>query len=197
MANLYGTLSPLAQALPLADGGSADAINIYRLTFGQLAAVLDVAYPTARLGAIVGSCRAVAQDGTESQFKATDLDASDGAELVRAIADMLETDDVSFEGDGVNHPMVYRLKYPVKFGDTPIDTFEFSAKRIGDIVSFMDARGDANEFREFMRSFGSIVGAPLPITDALVDMFDVYDYAMLKEHVMGKLATSRRRLKKV
>ena len=164
MANLYGTLSPLAQALPLADGGSADAINIYRLTFGQLAAVLDVAYPTARLGAIVGSCRAVAQDGTESQFKATDLDASDGAELVRAIADMLETDDVSFEGDGVNHPMVYRLKYPVKFGDTPIDTFEFSAKRIGDIVSFMDARGDANEFREFMRSFGSIVGAPVSYT---------------------------------
>lgn len=196
MTRLYGTLSPLAQPVPTDLGEHAESINIYRLTFGQFANIIGETRSSARLAAVVASCKAVTANGIETSFKAKDLDAADGAELIGAISDMLDTEDFESEGDGVSHPMVYQMRYPVQFGDAKIATFEFAAKRIGDIVSFMDSKGDAAEFREFMRNFATIVGAPLPITDSLVDAFDVFDYAMIKEHIMGKLTASRRRLKK-
>lgn len=199
MAPLYGTLAPLVTEVTTASGAKSDTINIFRLTFGNAAQVLEAQDSAQRINLMASTaCRAVVGDNEET-FTASELDAADAAEIVGALVDMLRTVPLTVEGDGVNHPMVYTLKYPIRTGrgDSEVVTaFEFSARTLGQIAGFLDAEGDAATFREFMRSFSSIIGVQMPVTDVLVNALDVFDYSMIKEHIMGKLATSRGRLKK-
>ena len=120
------------------------------------------------------------------------------AELVAALVEMATPDkDLSFEGDGVSHPMVYTLRHPIKLTSTQdLTQFEFSARTLGQISGFLNAEGEVASFREFMRGFSAIVGVPMPVTDSIVDALDIQDYANVKEHIMGKLTKSRGRLKR-
>lgn len=197
MAPLYGTLTPLVTEVTTTSGAKSSTINVFRLTFGAAAQVLGVQSSQQRCDLMAAlACKAVVGDHEEA-FAASELDAADAAEIVGALINMLETVPLTVEGDGVNHPMVYELKYPVKLGDGgEVTSFEFGARTLGQIAGFLDAEGDANTFREFMRSFSTIIGVQMPVTDVLVNALDVFDYSMIKEHFMGKLATSRGRLKK-
>lgn len=196
MPKLYATLGDLVRPITTESGATADSVSIFRLTFGQAAPIFETDDPIRRIQAFCDtSCRA--GDGSE-KIVIDSIDAADAAELVAALVEMATPDkDLSFEGDGVSHPMVYTLRHPIKLTSTQdLTQFEFSARTLGQISGFLNAEGEVASFREFMRGFSAIVGVPMPVTDSIVDALDIQDYANVKEHIMGKLTKSRGRLKR-
>lgn len=144
------------------------------------------------------SCRASSAISDE-KFDAATLTASDAAEIVAALLEMSQPpEQMEFDGDGVSHPIVYTLKHPIPLSsDNTLTQIEFVAKKVGELSSFLNAQGEVESFREFVRSFGTLLGVKMPVTDSLVDAFDIEDYSIIKAHVMGKLVTARGRLKRV
>lgn len=205
MAKEYGRLN-LLQEIPTVSGGKSTEVIIYRPTAKHLLDLLEVVKPQDQIAAFCRSCcKAVNGTGEPSEFKASDLDASDAAEI-SSIAAALGTDVKQFEldaeaGDGVTSPLTYTLQYPIELNRGPDDPqpekirqIQFQARRLGQISEFMDARaGSTEEFTAFMRSFGTLLGTNLPMTDIVLNALDYTDYLIIRGKVMGKLVRSRGR----
>lgn len=199
MAKLFATLDPLDEPAKSVSGADIHAINIYRLTFGGLAPVLASGEPTQRVKLFVdAACKGLVNgSGSEEAIRAETLSMSDAAELVDALVEMNQAAPFLPEGDGVSHPIVYTLQHPLKLAeDMTVTQIEFSAKKLGDSARFLDASGEGDSFREFMRAFGTLIGVNLPMTDSFVNALDIEDYATIAGTVLGKLARPRGRLKK-
>lgn len=198
MPALYATLEDLVRPALTESGDTTDSVSIYRLNFGQAAPIFETDDPIQRINAFCAASCFAGGSGGKDRIKAESLDAADAAELVSALVDMATPDkNITFDGDGVSHPIVYTLIYPIKLTATQdLTQFGFCARTLGQIVGFLNAEGEVASFREFMRGFSDIVGVPMPVTDTIVDALDIKDYANVKEHIMGKLTKSRGRLKK-
>lgn len=208
MAKEYARLD-LLQEIPTASGGKSTEVIIYRPTAKHLLDLLEVVKPQDQIATFCRSCcKAVNGTGEPSEFKAADLDAADAAE-VSSIAAGLARDIAAIEldpeaGDGVSTPLTYTLHHPIELNRGPDDPapekvrqIQFQAKRLGQITEFMDARaGSAEEFTAFMRSFGTLLGTSLPMTDIVLNALDYQDYLIIRGKVMGKLVRSRGRWRK-
>lgn len=197
MNTLFGTLEGLVSPVKTKSGREVDALSVYRLTLGQGAVMFETSDSLRRLAVFCDAGVRTADELSEA-IDSTTLDAADAAELVSALVDMARPKEtMTFEGDGVSHPIVFTLAHPVKLSDDiTVDKFEFRARTLGEVAGFLNADGEVATFREFMRSFAGVVGVPMPVTDSLVNALDLEDYSNIKEHVLGKLAKSRGRLKK-
>lgn len=197
MNKLFATLEELSSPVTTESGRKADSVAVYRLTFGQAAPIFGTDDALQRIASFcAAACRTA--DPENERIKPETLEAVDAAELVSALVEMSEADKgLQFEGDGMTHPIVYNLKFPITLAEgQEVKQFEFKARTLGEITAFLNAEGEVASFREFMRSFSGIIGVPMPVTDTLIDSFDVADYVNIKEHIMGKLTRSRGRLKK-
>lgn len=201
MAKLFATLDELDRPVQTVSGAEAHAINVYRLTFGSLIPVLVTDDPSARIRAFCdGACKGLVNGaGTEEKIRPDSLTIADAAELVDALVEMNQAHPgQTNDGDGISHPILYTLIHPLVLDNagTELKQIEFSARTLGDAARFLNANGEVESFREFMRSFGTLVGVGLPITDSIVNALDVEDYATIAGTIVGKLARPRGKLKK-
>jgi hypothetical protein len=113
-----------------------------------------------------------------------------------------EADNVDIrDGDGIFEPLVYDLKHPITLTreeDGPvIKQIAFKAQKVGDLSDFLDSPANSREeFVSFMRGFGQLLGTKLPMTDSIIEALDFVDYLVIRKKIMGKLASSRGRLKR-
>jgi len=198
MSRPYAVLEDLSSPVTTESGRKADSVSISRLTFGQAAPIFETDDSTERIAIFCdAACRTA--DEVAEKIKSETLEASDAAELVSALVELASPGPKpDFDGDGVSHPIVYTLKYPIRLAaDQEVKQLEFKARTLGEVSGFLNAAGEVASFREFMRGFSTIIGVPLPITDSFVDALDLSDYATVKDHIMGKLTKSRGRLKRL
>lgn len=197
MTPLFATLDDLTTPVTTVSGRSCGSIAIYRLTLGQASPIFATSDPLKRVALFCAAAVLSSEEPCEA-IRADTLDAADAAEVVSALVEMAAPEDeMSFEGNGVSHPLVYTLAHPVTLAeDMVVTTFEFKARTLGEVAGFLNAEGEVASFREFMRAFATVIGVPMPVTDTLVNALDIRDYTNIKEHVMGKLVKSRGRLKK-
>jgi len=205
MAEEYARLD-LQQDVPIA-GGTSREIVVYRPRAKDLLPLVGLRARDQLEHFVASCCRAV-NGGNTVAFKATELEASDAAEISDCAAS-LGKDVLGFElspenGDGVTSPLFYTLreKVTLRRGEEDpepinITQISFQARRLGEISEFLDApAGSAEEFRAFMRTFGTLVGVNLPMTDLVIDNLDYTDYLIIRSRIMGKLVRSRGRWKK-
>lgn len=196
----YARLDLLCK-VPIA-GGLADTLIVQRPNAKAFLGIIDARNVTDQIKQFVSSsCRAMNGTGEALPFDANELDAADAAELAGIATEMAsEADNYSLPvdaGDGITAPLVYTLLHPIKLSnDDTITQVSFQARKIGDLSEFLDSRGMTNEYHAFMRAFGQLLGTKLPMNDALVDALDFADFLIIRKHIMGKLAVSRRRWKK-
>lgn len=203
MALEYARLD-LLREIATATGGKSHEIVVLRPAARDLIAVFGEAKVTGQLRRFVGSCcRAINGTGKDlSEFSADELDAADGAELAAILGAMSEEADkieVGNGGDGIFEPLVYNLQHPIELAPPDGDVIRqvsFEARKLGDLSEYLDARGAGNEFYAFMRSFGTLLGTVLPMTDSIIGAVDFIDYLVIRRKIMGKLTASRGRWKR-
>jgi hypothetical protein len=204
MAKEYARLD-LLQDIKTAKG-PARAIVVMRPIAGELMDVLDSEGTSAQIIKFVTKCARAEVNGELVDFPSEQLDAADAAEFSSMVTEMTrEAEAVPIgTGDGITEPLVYTLQHPIRLatssgnGAEPVTIaqIEFKARRLGEISEFLDSQGAADEFRAFMRSFGTLMGVSMPMSDSIINALDFIDYLVIRRKVLGKLATSRRRWKK-
>lgn len=193
----------LLRDIETSTGGRSHELVVTRPSARDLIAVFEETKVAGQLKRFVGSCcRAINGTGNDlSEFSPDQLDAADGAELAAILGAMSEEADkveIANGGDGITEPLVYNLRHPVELtpgepnGET-IRQIHFEARKLGDLSEYLDARGAGNEFYAFMRSFGTLLGTKLPMTDTIVGAIDFLDYLVIRRKIMGKLTASRGR----
>lgn len=205
MAVEYARLD-LRQEVRIPSGTSKELV-IYRPTCKDLMGIGDSPKAVDQVKFFANRCCRAVNGGDTVEFKASELDAADAAEL-SMLAGSFYTEGRSYElpeesGDGVTSPLFYTLRYPITLtrGEESdpivIKQIEFQARRLGEISEFLDApAGTSQEFMIFMRSFATLVGVTLPITEVLYDAMDYTDYLIIRNKIMGKLARSGGRWRK-
>jgi hypothetical protein len=204
----YGRLD-LLQEVTTKDGKPAKEIIIYRPTCKSMMEIYDAFTNKLQVERFVGTCVRALNGGTEPiEFNAAELDSADGSELAGVITEMVrEADTVHLPpdiGDGISAPLVYTLRYPIRLTPRPdaevLTQLSFEARRIRELSEFLDAgvRGEAAQFRAFMRAFGTPLGIAVPVmSDILIDSLDFVDYLVIRgPAIMGKFTTARGRWKK-
>jgi hypothetical protein len=202
MAKEYARLD-LLQEVTTNSGSKSHEIVIFRPTAKDLAQLFEAPTIKARLEKFVSTnVRAVnGADTPPQEFKAGELSSPDVLEVIDLIgsfsreADGAPTSDVI--GDGVTAPVVYNLQHEIKLseGDDAqvIRQIQFEAKRLGELSEFLDTSGEAQEFRVFMRLFGTLLGTRLPMSDSIINAMDFMDYYTIRKKIMGKLVASQNR----
>ena len=180
--------------------GLSLTLVVMRPSAGILMSTIDARTPMDAITNFLSkACKArVGEDLVD--IKGIDLDVADAGDLTDIIQAMsVEANEAPEpEGDGLDTPMVYTLAHPISLAeDQTVRQIEFRAKKLGEVADFLNARGATEEFLAFMRNFGRILGLGLPMTDSFSRALDFYDYLVIKEKFMGKLAVSRRRWKKL
>src|SRR5215470_1492247 len=150
-------------------GGTSREVVIYRPKAKDLMPLIGLR-AREQLGHFVKTCCRAVNGAGVVDFNANDLEASDAAEISDC-AGSLGKDIAGFNldpesGDGVTSPLFYTLHEPVKLQRGEADAepliikqLSFQARRLGEISEFLDApAGGEEEFRAFMRTFGTIVG---------------------------------------
>jgi hypothetical protein len=202
MALEYARLD-LLRDIETSTGGRSHQVVVLRPTARDLINVFAESGVTNQLGIFAGTCcRAINGTGNDlSQFDVKQLDAADGAEIAAVLSAMnTDADNMPIGGgDGINEPLVYTLQRPIELappdGDV-VKQIQFEARRLGDLSEYLDARGAGNEYYAFMRSFGTLLGTKLPMTDAICGAIDFLDYLVIRRKIMGKLTASRGRWKR-
>ena len=204
MAQEYARLE-LLQEVTTASGGKANEIVFYRPSTKDLSTLFEQTTVTKRIESFVATnVRAVNGAGTV-EFRASELSSPDVLEVIDLIGSLArEADNVIIEngaGDGINAPIVYTLQHPIQL--TPgkddgevIRQIQFEARRLGELSEFLDSAGEAQEFKIFMRVFGTLLGTRLPMSDSIINAIDFIDYYVIRRKIMGKLVQSRERWKK-
>ena len=204
MAQEYARLE-LLQDVTTESGGKAHELVIFRPSARDLFSAIDATTTTKRVEQFVqANVRALNGSGeTPSQFKASELTAADVMEIVAVIGSLAdEAKDVPIDdGDGITAPLVYTLQHPIHLtpgqeGGDVIHQIQFEARRLGDISEFLDVVGDTQEFKVFMRLFGTLLGTKLPMSDTVINAIDFVDYFVIRRKIMGKLVAPRERWKR-
>jgi hypothetical protein len=205
MAKEYARLD-LLQEVSTNSGSKAKEIIIYRPTAKDLSNLFEAPTIKARLERFIGTnVRAINGADTPEEFKAAELSSPDVLEVIDLIgsfsreADGAPTsDDVG--GDGITGPIVYNLLHEIRLSEGEdaqvIRQIQFEAKRLGELSEFLDSSGEAQEFRVFMRLFGTLLGTRLPMSDSIINAIDFTDYYTIRKKIMGKLVTSQNRWKR-
>jgi len=205
MPQEYGRLE-LSRDIETSDGGHSHEIVMFRPSAKVMIEVAHEPKISAQTSKLVALCCKAANGKDDFvAFSAAQLDAADAAELTAMIAAITEeAEDISIGGgDGVMEPLVYDLYYPIELkradgeDSETIRQIRFVAKKLGDISEFLDARGGAQEFYAFMRTFGSLVGTQLPMSDSIIGAIDFFDYLVIRNKILGKLTGSRGRWRKI
>jgi hypothetical protein len=203
MALEFGRLD-LLRDIETSTGGRSHELVVLRPNARDLINVFAESGVTRQLGVFAGTCcRAINGTGKDlSQFDVGQLDAADGAELAAMLQAMNNDADnvtIASTGDGINEPLVYTLQRPLELAPPDgevVKQISFEAKRLGDLSEYLDARGAGNEYFAFMRSFGTLLGTKLPMSDAICGAVDFLDYLVIRRRIMGKLTASRGRWKR-
>lgn len=201
MALEYARLDLLREVVAL-NGSKVHTIIVNRPTVREMTEIIDKPKFGEKLDLFVSSCcRAINGTGEPLEINPAGLDSQDVTELSQAFADMLSDGDAAKEkltgGDGFSEPLIYNLLRPIKLNEeVTIRQIKFEARKLGEISEFLDATGERNEFPAFMRAFGQLLGADLPMTDNMINAIDFIDYLVIKRAVVGKLWKPRGRLKK-
>jgi len=204
MPQEYGRLD-LSREIVTSDGGVSHEIVMMRPSARAMIDVFADSRSSGQTAKLVAACcKAVNGKADLAGFDAAQLEASDAAELMAMIASITdEADSISIgDGDGVSEPLVYDLRYPIELarsdGSSPevIRQIQFVARKLGDISEFLDAKGGAQEFYAFMRSFGTMLGTKLPMSESIIGAMDFLDYLVIKGKIMGKLTSARGRWKR-
>jgi hypothetical protein len=207
MALEYARLD-LLRDIETSTGGRAHQLVVLRPTARDLINVFAESGVTNQLNILAGSSvRAINGSGNDlSLFDVNQLDAADGAEVAAMLSAMNgDADGVPIgDGDGINSPLVYTLQRPLELAPAEADReaivvkqISFEARRLGELSEYLDARGAGNEYYAFMRSFGTLLGTKLPMSDAIAGALDFLDYLVIRRKIMGKLTASRGRWKRV
>lgn len=205
MATHAGHATPYAEldlSRPVeTSAGMSRTLVVMRPSAGILMSTIDARTPMDAITNFLSkACKARVDGGELVDIKGIDLDVADAGDLTDVIQAMSrDADDApDAEGDGLDTPMVYTLAHPVQLTeDQTVRQIEFKAKKLGEVADFLNARGATEEFLAFMRNFGRILGLGLPMTDSFSRALDFFDYLVIKDKYMGKLAVSRRRWKKL
>jgi hypothetical protein len=206
MALEYARLD-LLRDIETSTGGRSHEIVVLRPTARDLINVFNESGVTKQLSVFAGTCcRAINGTGADlSPFDIKQLDAADGAEIAAVLSAMNGDADSQPDGigDGITEPLVYTLQRPVELAPAEADReaivvkqIQFEARKLGDLSEYLDARGAGNEYYAFMRSFGTLLGTKLPMTDAICGAVDFLDYLVIRRKIMGKLTASRGRWKR-
>jgi hypothetical protein len=195
----------LLQEVTTAAGGKSKEIVFYRPAAKDLFANFEAGGTAKRIEQFVSATVRAVNGGTEPvEFKASELSSGDVMEVVDVLmslnrdADKIELPEDM--GDGINQPIIYTLQHPIRLSAAEdadvIHQIQFEARRLGELTEFLDAAGEAGEFKVFMRLFGTLLGTRLPMTDAIIGALDFSDYYIIRKKIMGKLVASRERWKK-
>lgn len=191
----------LLREVKMPDGAEAHTLVVMRPTAKQFADIVIGDTVLERFDKFVSQCcKAVNGTGQMLEIHAAQLDAADGGEIADIIAEMREDAEkitANQTGDGIGEPLVYTLKHPLKLSDdVTITQISFVARRLGEMSEFLDAQGEPHEFAVFMRTFGTLLGTKLPLTDGIANSLDYEDYLVIRRVIMGKLVRSRGRWRK-
>jgi hypothetical protein len=207
-AREYARLA-LEKPLTLQDGTQAKDLVILRATARDMVETFDQPKWSLQLARFIQLCgRAeVGSNGTGQlhEIASLELNMSDASEMSAILGAMIEEGrkiELPPDADGVTEPLVYTLQFPISFpkGDGETETIsqiEFCARKLGDLSEFLDSRGRAEEFATFMRLFGTLLGTKYPMNEAVINALDFVDYFVIRDKILGKLATPRGRWKKV
>jgi len=196
----------LLREVKLANGADAHTLVVMRPTAKQFSDMVIGDTVLERFDKFVSQCcKALNGTGELLDIRAAQLDGVDGGEVADIINEMREQAEkiTAVEvGDGINEPLVYTLIHPLKLasaesgeGET-VKQISFQARRLGEMSEYLDAANEPNEFPVFMRTFGTLLGTKLPMTDGIANALDFEDYLVIRRVVMGKLVRSRKRWKK-
>jgi len=203
MAKEYARLELLQEVSAVEGGGKSKEIVIFRPTAKDLAGMADAPTIKTRLERFIASNVRAINGGTEPvEFKAAELSSPDVLEVIDIIGSFSREADAAplsdeIVGDGIGSPVVYNLLHPIKLGPQDdaevIHQIQFEARKLGELSEFLDTSGDAQEFKTFMRLFGTLLGTKMPMNDAIINAVDYMDYYNIRKRIMGKLVVSQNR----
>jgi hypothetical protein len=183
-------------------GQPVSSVSVRRMLFADFAAIVDEDDMARRLNLFIARTVRAGSLADGAEIDPASLNAADAAELIDVLAAQTAVEAAEVGGDGLDEPIVYTLKHPIKLGGTNgeagavVGQIEFQARTLGDVAEFLSATG-SQEFRVFMRAFGTILGVEMPITDALIGALDIEDVVTIQGSILGKLARSRGRWRKL
>lgn len=126
------------------------------------------------------------------------MSMSDGIQVQLILDQMVgQKSESIISGDAIDDPIIYTLAEPIKFGSATIKQLQFKARTFGDFIAIEDMDNPEDSFDHFVRTFSTIVGHELPVTDAIINSLDCRDVFSIKDGVMGKLVDASPRWKSI